>query len=418
MKFKRLDLTLLYVEDDEATRKSIGEVLALKVENLYVAEDGLEALEIFKKNKIHLIISDYKMPNMDGIELCNNIKKINSLVSFVLLTAYNDTTLLIDAINAGVDKFLQKPIEAKKLFTTLNDIYEKIMRYFELEKSIVCIKEAEKIAKLSYWDVDVARKKITFSQEAKELFNLNGEDIDYKDFSAYIKEEDRPRFLEIFQERVYVDRSIDEVVAIKKSLHNILYIHIVAKGWKSLAYGTRHVIGFFQDVTNHEIQKLELLKEVHSDPMLKITNKIFIASELENLIKSSKRYGHSISVIFFDIDNFKSINENYGHLRADELLIELSNLIKNDIRQSDLFGRWGGDEFVIVSEYGSPDSTIKLAAKIDNKVAKHNWECKISVTVSMGLAFYKMGDDATSLINRADLKMFEAKKDGKNRYNY
>lgn len=418
MDTKQLNLTLLYVEDDEGTRKSIGEVLALKVENLYVAKDGFEALEIFKNNKIQMIISDYQMPRMDGNELCENIKKINPSMPFVLLTAYSDTTLLINAINSGVDKFLQKPIDSKKLFSTLNNIYEKIMKDFELEKSIICIKEAEKIAQLSYWNVDIDRKEIIFSQEAKDLFNLNGESIEYIDFLTYIKEEDKSKFLEIFQERVYVEKSINEVVAIKNSHQNILYIHIVAKKWESSACGTYHVTGLFQDVTHSEIQKLRLLKETHSDPMLKIANKIFINSELEKLIKSSKRYGHPLSAIFFDIDNFKSINETYGHLKADDLLVELSELVKNNIRQSDLFGRWGGDEFVLVCSYSSQDATIELARKIQHQIETHNWASQIDITVSLGLAFYEVGDDVTSLINRADEKMFEAKKDGKNRYNY
>jgi len=418
MGFKHLNLTLLYVEDDAATRKTIGEVLALKVQNLYLAKDGVEALEIFKKNRIQLVLSDYQMPNMNGAELCSHIKEINSSVSFILLTAYNDTTLLIDAINSGVDKFLQKPIESKKLFGTLENAYEKIMKDFELEKLTVCLQEAEDVAKLSYWSVDIERKKIMFSQEAKELFTLSGEDIEYKDFLNYIKEEDRAKFLEIFQESIYIDKSINEVVAIKIPYKNISYINIATKGWRSSVCGTKHVVGLFQDVTNYEVQKLRLLKEIHSDPMLNIANKSFLKSELENLIKLSKRYGHSIGVIFFDIDNFKSFNDNYGHLVADDLLVELADLIKQNIRQSDLFGRWGGDEFVLVCGYSSQDASIELANKIRKKVATHNWRCKASVTVSMGLAFYKKGDDASALINRADSKMYKAKKNGKNRVHY
>ncbi|MEA2091391.1 MAG: response regulator, partial [Campylobacterota bacterium] len=152
MSFKSLDLTLLYVEDDDNARMRLTEVFKHKVENLYVAKDAIEALELFKKHYIHFIISDFQMPNMNGNELCSAIKKINPSVCFVLLTAYNDSNLLINAIDVGVDKFLQKPVNAKKLFNVIDAIYEKIMNKFQLEKSRVCLQEAEKIALLSYWD--------------------------------------------------------------------------------------------------------------------------------------------------------------------------------------------------------------------------------------------------------------------------
>jgi len=124
--YKKIDITVLYAEDDKDTRVMISDILRLKIENVIVAKDGEEALELFKTNKIHLVISDYNMPKMNGNELCDAIKKIDKLVSFVLLTAHNDTSLLIGAIDAGVDKFLNKPIKADKLFGVIDRVYKDI----------------------------------------------------------------------------------------------------------------------------------------------------------------------------------------------------------------------------------------------------------------------------------------------------
>ncbi|MCD6191563.1 MAG: response regulator, partial [Sulfurimonas sp.] len=126
MKPKLLNLSMLYVEDDERTRAVLSEVFKNTVKNLYVAKDGLEALKLFQEKHIQLIISDLKMPNMNGNELCSEVKKINPSVHFILLTAYNDNNLLIEAIDSGVDKFLQKPLGKKKLFLLLDEIYKKI----------------------------------------------------------------------------------------------------------------------------------------------------------------------------------------------------------------------------------------------------------------------------------------------------
>ncbi len=421
MKTKLLNISLLYVEDDNDTRVALSEVFKKKVKKLYVAKDGVEALELFKQHNIHIVISDLMMPEMDGNELCSEIKKLNYLVHFILLTAFNDSKLLVNAIDSGVDKFLQKPVNAKKLFSIMDETYEKIIDRFEMEKSTVCVKEAEKIANLSYWHVNLTTKEISFSQEAKTLFNLNNEQdlkVNYKRFSDSVKKEDKAKFLEVFEKLVFEKKEIDEVVSIEGVDNKIFYIHIAAKKWKSSACGSNHITGLFQDVSSYELQKSELLKQSQSDPMLNISNKKFLMYELENLIKLSKRYGHPIGVIFFDIDDFKCINDICGHLVADKILIELSNLVKNSIRQSDYFGRWGGDEFVIVTGYSSPESTIQLARKLLDKIENYKWIEETALTISIGISSYEAGDDVNTLLNRADEKMFEAKKLGKNRYSY
>ncbi len=376
----------------------------------------MEALEIFKTHHIHLVISDFLMPNMDGNKLCSAIKKIQPLTTFVLLTAFSDSQILINAIDVGVDKFLQKPISASKLFNLLEEIEEKVLSKFRLEKATVCLREAEKIALLSYWDVNLQTDEITFSDEAKELFTLSEKNADYNLFATKVKDSDRMIFLEVFERKVFIDEKIDEIVLIKNENNKNIYIHIVAKKWESSVCGTQHVIGLFQDVSHYEEQKILLIKESQSDPMLKIYNKKFLTLELDSLIKSSKRYGHQIGVLFFDIDDFKSINEKYGHLVADEILVELSNIIQNDIRQSDTFGRWGGDEFVVITGYSSADATLFLGEKLLKKVNTHPWCYNIKITISMGLSFYEVGDNVESLLDRADKKMLEAKREGKNRY--
>ena len=80
MNTQLLNITLLYVEDDEDTRVALSEVFKKKVKKLYVAKDGVEALELFKQHNIHIVISDLMMPEMDGNELCSEIKKLNHLV--------------------------------------------------------------------------------------------------------------------------------------------------------------------------------------------------------------------------------------------------------------------------------------------------------------------------------------------------
>lgn len=270
MKPKLLNLSMIYVEDDEDTRTALSEVFRNKVKNLYVAKDGLEALKLFKEKHIQLVISDLEMPNMNGNELCSELKKINSSVNFILLTAHNDNNLLIEAIESGVDKFLQKPLGKKKLFLLLDEIYKKITNKFQLEKSTFYLKEIEKIAHLSYWDVNINARDIVFSPGVLELFSLQNQKnsiIDYKTLSNVVESADKSRFIDIFEKRVY-EEDINEIVLIKDTNNTKRYINIVAKRWESSIYGDEYIIGIFQDVSSFEVQKLTLLKECQSDRSL------------------------------------------------------------------------------------------------------------------------------------------------------
>lgn len=416
-----MDLTLLYVEDDIATREQLGDVLRLKVQKVYTAKDGDEALDIFTKNKIDMVISDYDMPKLNGNELCEAIKNIDKEMPFVLLTAFHETTLLIKSIEVGVDKFLQKPISSKKLFSVLDNIYEERQKSVALEHSEICLQEAEKIAHLSYWSANVEQSETHFSQESRLLFSQSTDmkvDIDYQDMAEVVVEEDKKKFLKIFQKLIYEQKSVDTIISILDKNKHQLYIHILTKKWKSSICNEDKIVGIFQDITGYEEQKIGLMESINLDPVLPIANKRAALAELQKLIKYSNRDADNIGVIFFDIDNFKHFNDTYGHMFADEILVELSLLIKQNIRQSDIFGRWGGDEFIIITTHNSAKFIREFTSKIASIVSCHPWKNHITLTISVGLAFYSSKMSAQELIEKADFKMFKAKKSGKNRCHY
>jgi len=404
-------MRLLYVEDEDYVREQISAVLRLKIKDVFVAKDGLEALEIFKNNKIDFIISDYKMPRMNGNELCKEVKKINKNVPFILLTAFHETDILIEAIDVGVDKFLRKPIDAKKLFEVLDEMNEKFINACNVEKSYVCIKEAEKIAYLSYWSANYESKEIHFSKEAFELFQLTKGS--YLDLANQLHIDDKEKFIELFRNDIFKNKELDTIVGLK----NGNFIRIKTKKWESQVCDDDQIVGIFQDVTIFEKEKITLINEIHQDPMLGIANKRFLLAELKRIINLAKRYGNQVGVIFFDIDDFKKVNDTYGHFFADDILKEFANLIQSHIRESDVFGRWGGDEFVIITPNSSAESVKEFMQKLVKLIESYEWKDNVKITISAGLAFYE-DETPEELITKADKKMYEAKQSGKNGFSY
>lgn len=112
-------ISILYVEDDEDIRSELVEVLELEFKQVVVAEDGEEGLELFKQYYPDIVVSDIQMPKMDGLEMCEEIRKLDPDVPVIITTAFNEPSFLIKAIDIGVDKYVVKPIDIIKLEETL-----------------------------------------------------------------------------------------------------------------------------------------------------------------------------------------------------------------------------------------------------------------------------------------------------------
>lgn len=122
------NLTLLLVEDDEELKESIKETLALFFKNVFVAQNGLEALDIYSQNSIDLIITDYVMPIMNGYELCKNIREKNRKIPLVIMSNYSDQEKLLKSISLELTDYVIKPIEYKQLLETLLKMVGKLER--------------------------------------------------------------------------------------------------------------------------------------------------------------------------------------------------------------------------------------------------------------------------------------------------
>jgi diguanylate cyclase (GGDEF)-like protein len=162
----------------------------------------------------------------------------------------------------------------------------------------------------------------------------------------------------------------------------------------------------------------EIYRMTIVDGLTQIHNKRYLFESLEREIIRSRRHDRPLSLLMFDIDFFKRINDHFGHLAGDYVLRELAEVVQNRIRRDEVFARYGGEEFVIVLPETTMDGASALAENIREKVAEHPFVFqgeKIPVTISIGCALVRENDTATELIQRADEKLYEAKRGGRNR---
>lgn len=156
------------------------------------------------------------------------------------------------------------------------------------------------------------------------------------------------------------------------------------------------------------IEHLERLASV--DSLTLIYNRHMLDIILSQQIAMADRYRKLLSVIFFDIDHFKEINDQYGHNVGDDVLIALAELVSQTVRESDIFGRWGGDEFLIILPESSQKQAQRLVNTLEKKILDYTFPGVEHVSCSFGMVSYQFGDTMKTLIERADVKLYEVKK--------
>jgi diguanylate cyclase (GGDEF)-like protein len=163
----------------------------------------------------------------------------------------------------------------------------------------------------------------------------------------------------------------------------------------------------------------ELEKLVNTDPLTEIANRRASIAFGEREFHRAKRYAHPFSILTIDIDRFKQVNDTYGHDIGDRLLVQVSKIVTHCLRKADCFGRFGGEEFLVLLPETEQPQAAYVAERIRNRIAKTSLtieEENIIVTVSIGIATYHADDRSLDVIlKRADRALYEAKRLGRNR---
>ena len=179
------------------------------------------------------------------------------------------------------------------------------------------------------------------------------------------------------------------------------------------------LVGFSSYLTNyfnhqHFFSDIEKDKKLLSDELTGVYNKSAFDEKLIKYRDISIRKEYPLCLTVIDIDNFKKINDKYGHIVGDRVICDVVNIITNAIRNNDFMSRWGGDEFAVISPNISLKQAIRLMNEIRNKISSTRFECVGQISCSFGIAQLHKNENLEHFLNRADKMMYEAKSIGKN----
>ena len=296
------DLQVLVVDDSPVYRKLVEHALEGNPYSLLFAKSGREALDLFARHLPAIVITDWMMLDLSGLDLCQQLRGDvhRGYTYIILLTSIAEKDNIVKGLAAGADDYLTKPFDPGELLA-----------------------------------------------------------------------------------RIGVGRRIMD-----------LHRQIDAKN--------------------------KLLEEMaHTDPLTGLPNRRAIEDWAARQLRGAVRHGFPYWVVLADLDSFKSINDTHGHAGGDVMLQKFAEILKTFTRASDICGRLGGDEFLLVITHVEADSMYKTVERFREKLAEHQFDIgdeKVFVTASFGIAGFSGNEilDFSTLIRRADKALYAAKRAGRN----
>ena len=413
-------ITILYVEDETQIRENTQRPLNYLCDELVVASNGESGLELYRKYNPDIVVSDIKMPNMNGIDMCKAIKEIDPDQHIIFTTAHNESGYFMDAIDMQVDGYILKPIDYDLLENKILNIKKQINIEAELQEQKVLTKEITKLQDNLLLVLDKQQNMIFSNDNFLNFFKIDDLDsfeTEYKQLSSlFLKNEEL--FTPTFNNEKYW---VEEILKLEKSKRIVSLFNIQLSTSQSFLVSaitideTAHSIIIFTDITDLTMEKKKFQHKAFTDALTGIHNRAYFNEILAKHMMISQREKKPFSFIILDIDRFKNINDTYGHQVGDEILKELVKIISKHTRKTDTFARWGGEEFVKILSDLSLEKATEIAEFIRIKIENHKFVDDLKVTCSFGVSQFHNSDTQESLIQRADKALYYAKENGRNR---
>lgn len=412
------EIKIFYVEDEPYIREGFVRFLRRRTDNLYVYTNGQEALDAFDEQKPDLIITDIRMPVMDGLEMAEKLKSKNPQLPIIVTTGHNDENLFLKSIDIGIDKYIKKPVNFVELIDVIKKMSSSIMHERQMEKHNQFLREVMDLNPNFVMTTD-GRRCTYLNESFKEFLGCGTVD-------EYIEQFGNINGVLLHKEGMFysgksVREWVEDTIEQRQQNRMVIIKPVNGNGETTCLLNVRPVpekdewLLSFTDVTalEHEKQVYRMLSQ--QDPLTKIYNRKKFFEEVDKELDRVARYGQHLSILMFDVDFFKHVNDQFGHLVGDRVLIELTEVVRKNIRKTDVFARYGGEEFVLLMPGTDLKGAVEKADSIRKEISSYNFEKCGQVTCSFGVAGYHKGDTADSFVQKADIALYSAKETGRNR---
>ena len=446
---------VLCVDDSRLTREQVRDALCDRVD-LECVDSAEAAIAALERGPVDLVISDLQMEGMSGIALLGRARRIAPGVPFVLLTAHASIDSAVEALRHGATDYLQKPIRPEHLIAVVERVlgHQDLLRDNERLRSAVRTLESCRTLMhcLDPGEVYAVALDLLLPALGRDLglalFRRNempGSDgIAFRGFDEVAATELQRRVAQakadsaLFAAREPcttrggpIGAALEELgvgggPALLVPLHGAEkeegLLWVPEQGRPTTASDLEHarLIAAHAELALVNAERYHQAKEkAFIDDVTEVYNARYLLQATEREIHRAGRSGKELSVLFLDLDRFKRVNDQYGHLVGSNVLRRLSEVLLDCVRQVDTLARYGGDEFTILLVDTPLRGGVAVAERIRRTVAETLFEgtggAPIRLTISIGVAtFPDHSHDREGLLDVADKAMYRAKSKGRN----
>ncbi|MBP9694043.1 MAG: PleD family two-component system response regulator [Alphaproteobacteria bacterium] len=449
---------ILVVDDVKANVKLLEVKLLREYFSVITAMDGAEALSKIESESPDIVLLDVMMPGMDGFQVCQKIRANPKTdhIPVIMITALSEPEDRVKGLEAGADDFLTKPINDVALLARVKSLVRLKILIDEFKTRAITSEDlgvvsgsqkdvvqtyqnarilllndmsydAERLTKILQKDHHVVihhQKILSFDENIVKgdfdlaIIDLNLSTQDGLRIVSEIRNHEKTRNLPILLigEEADFERVLKglEIGALDYVLRPIDDSELLARA-RTQIKRKRYQERLKQSY--HDSLNLAL-----TDSLTGVYNRRYVDAHLPKLIAKALQENKHLSVLMFDIDHFKKINDTYGHIVGDEILKQVTSRVNGIVRGSDFLARLGGEEFLVVL----PDTDLKTSSGIGERlltvVSENQFDVKeltvpIPVTISVGMAHIDAEQCATMscLLKNADDALYKAKENGRNR---
>jgi len=439
-------MRVLIAEDDRVAARVLERLLRQAGYEVQVAYDGKQAWAMYQQNPVPLVITDWMMPEMDGLELCRRLREYSreGYTYILLLTARDQKDDRLEALNAGADDFLTKPLDplelqarlrtAQRILDTEQRLQEQTRRLQELNEELYS--QTEQLAQ-SMRLIEFANRRFAelfenlpipcftfdeqgilheWNQAAEQLYGYSKTEVLFRSMFEKVFTGEAATRMQNLMQMVLAGSTLQGIESEDRDAEG--RIHHVLRSAFPLRVPSGEVVGGIVavvDVTDRVEYERHLQSLALTDGLTGVHNHRAFQEYLQQRFTEAHRYHQPLALILIDVDHFKQFNDTFGHQAGDEVLRQVAQILKYLTREADFVARYGGEEFAIVLPSTDLEGAVQLAERLRHAIVNAEWVYR-PVTASFGVATIQPWmTSRQQLIEAADRALYCAKATGRNR---
>lgn len=414
--FEKYVHTILVVDDSQTMRIIFKKFLQKEGYQVLEAHNGETAVEMFAQCRPDVVLMDYLMHAMDGITACRRLQSLQSgadRVPVIMITATDTQASTKEAFDAGVTDYITKPINWELLRHRL----KRILAAQDSEQSLQCSTAfAESIiahAAIGILTVDRNGCIKLANQAVAVMVGYDDKDLIECKLSLFI-----PEFsVSDFSNEGIFNLEVRKELSVRRKDGSFFPAWCIISPFVVGSDSFASVM--ISDLTESKRLENELKIQATTDALTGLLNRRQFMLRADEELRRIERYGGSCALMMIDIDRFKLINDTYGHAAGDAALKEIANILTRTLRDTDLLGRIGGEEFAVLAVELQADSCWQVGERLRKSIANSaiyiDSDKQITLTVSIGVACcLSVADSIADMMKRADAALYQAKNQGRN----